>query len=227
MLKKLACTLGLATFLLSATSQALPIVEADAFSTGDNKAVLETSTGLVWMDFGVNQHQTYSEIGASLHTTYKGWRFATISEIDHLWTSLFEDLPEWNRFSQDFGIMGTTEHDDYFNSITEVFGVSTYAGVSEITDSFGNVLESWLNKVIFAPFGDGGNVTGLIRLAIPYDDFHRNEAIYFTTIGYDISYGSGAMLVKDTGVSVPEPTSPMLLMLGVLALVARRASMRR
>lgn len=227
MLKKIATSIALICLFSAAATQALPIVEADAFSAGDNKAVLETSTGLVWMDFGVNQHQTYSEIGASLHTTYKGWRFATIAEIDHLWTSLFEDLPEWNRISQDFGALGTTEHDDYFNSITDVFGVSTYAGVSQITDTFGNVLDSWLNKLIFAPFGDGGSVTGLIRLGIPYDDIHRNEAIYFTMTGYDISYGAGAMLVKDTGVSVPEPTSLMLLILSTLALVARRASLRR
>lgn len=45
MLKKLARTLSLASLLLSASSQALPIVQADAFVAGDNKAALETSTG--------------------------------------------------------------------------------------------------------------------------------------------------------------------------------------
>ena len=226
MIKKLASALGLASILLSASAQALPIVQADAFTAGDNKAALETSTGLVWMDFGVNQHQTYSEIGASLHTTYSGWRFATISEIDHLWTSLFEDLPEWNRIDQNAGFLTTTEHDDYFNSITEVFGVTWYDGVRSNTDEFGNV-DSWLNKTLFAPFSDGVSVSGLIYLFIPYDDIHPNEVYYWVIPGYDVTYPEGALLVKDTSVSVPEPTSLMLLILGILTLVVRKAGLRR
>lgn len=226
MLKTIAKSIAVISLLLATTTHALPIVQADAFSAGDNKAVLETSTGLVWMDFGVNNHQTYTEIENSLLTTYNGWRFATLTEIDHLWTSLFEDLPEWNRIDRNAGFLSTTEHDDYFNSITEVFGVTWYDGVRSNTDEFGNV-DSWLNKTLFAPFSDGVSVSGLIYLFIPYDDIHPNEVYYWVVPGYDVTYPEGALLVKDTGVSVPEPTSLMLLMLGVLALVARRASLLR
>ncbi len=226
MLKKLARTLGLASLLLSATTQALPIVQADAFTEGDNKAALETSTGLVWMDFGVNSHRTFSDVVSSLDTDYAGWRLPTIAEVDHLWRSLFEELPEWKSFHPDSGFLNTTLHDDYFNTIADVFGVSWNEGSVTHVDAYGN-LDSWLTKTLFSTFSDGDGLNGLIQILIPYDDIHPNEVVYGMSRSFDNSSYYGALLVKDTGVSVPEPSSGLLAVLAIFILTVRRLSFRR
>ncbi len=240
MLKKLARTLGLATLLLSASTQALPIVQADAFSAGDNKAALETSTGLVWMDFGVNSHRTFSDVVSSLDTDYAGWRLPTIAEVDHLWTSLFGHLAGWHRWSPDFGMFTLREnnefgvpvsvYDDYLNSILDVFGISE-EGTAEVTWYEGGIL---VNRTIYdyrasaAVFSDSGQ-NGFFNLLVPINSTLGPHAIIAYGEGYwksDISSAQGTLLVKDS-VAVPEPASGLLAVLAIFILTVRRLSFRR
>jgi hypothetical protein len=223
MIKKLASALGLASILLSASAQALPIVQADAFTAGDNKAALETSTGLVWMDFGVNQHQSYSEVVSLLSNEYLGWRLPTAAEVDNLWTNLFDGLPEWNRYSQDFGYLSSYDHDDYFDQIFAIFGQSPDAEVT-VTDNDTNLLlDSWTTKALFGVFAKESGVNGFVNLWQAYDDVHPNSALYIEmSSGVDISDWYGTLLVKDTITSVPEPSGLTLGLFLLLALVYRR-----
>ncbi len=220
MLKKLARTLGLASVLLSATTQALPIVQADAFDAGDNKAALETSTGLVWMDFGVNQHQSYSEVVSLLDSDYAGWRLPTAAEVDHLWTGLFGSLPEWNRFFQGLGYLSTAAHDAYFAELFEVFGNSADATFN-IEDEFG-IAETWTAKSMFGVFIKEPGVSGFVRADSPYDDIHENNAMYLEMFDTDVSGWFSTMLVKNSATDVPEPSPLVLSLLAMIALVMRR-----
>lgn len=220
MLKNLARILGITSILLSATTQALPIVQADAFEAGDNKAALETDTGLVWMDFGVNSHLSYDHVRYLLPTEFAGWRLPTAAEVDHLWTSLFGDLPEWHRFGPDFGSMTSLAQDDYLNSVFAVFGNSSDA-YFETRDSDGNVIDSWVSKSIFAVFMKEPGVSGFVSAASPYDDTHYSSAMYLEMAGTDVSGWFGTLLVKDTTSTVPEPGSIALMLLAFAALVIR------
>lgn len=220
MLKKLARTLGLTSLLLSVTSQALPIVEADAFAVGDNKAALETSTGLVWMDFGVNSHLSYDHVRYLLHTEYAGWRLPTAAEVDHLWTALFGGLPEWNRFNPGFGLMESMAQDDYLDSIFAVFG-NNADSYFETRDSDGNVIDSWTAKSMFAVFEKEPGVSGFARAESPYDSVHPSTAMYLEMQGVDVSGWFGTFLVKDSASSVPEPSSVLLMLLAMAAMAFR------
>lgn len=220
MLKKLARTLGLATLLLSATTQALPIVQADAFSTGDNKAALETSTGLVWMDFGVNSNLSYAQVRDLLPTQFTGWRLATAAEADHLWSSIFGNLPEWNRFGQGFGYLNSLDQDDYFNSIFDIFGNNSDASF-ETRDADGNLLDSWVSKSLFGVFEKEPGITGFISAESPYDNVHANTAMYLEMNGVDVSDWFGTLLVKDSTTEVAEPGSLFLMLLATTGLVLR------
>ncbi len=220
MLKKLARTLGLATLLLSATSQALPIVQADAFVAGDNKATLETSTGLVWMDFGVNSHLSYDHVLYLLPTEFAGWRLPTAAEVDNLWTSLFGSLPEWNRFSPDFGYMSSQAQDDYFNSVFTVFGNNPDA-YFESRDADGNIIDAWTSKSLFGVFKNESGVSGFVSAESPYDDIHSSTAMYIELAGTDVSGWFGTLLVKDSVATVPEPSPAFLLLLAIAALAVR------
>lgn len=218
MLKKLVSSLSLATLLFSATTQALPIVQADAFTAGDNKAVLETDTGLVWMDFGVNSHLSYEHVRYLLPTEFSGWRLPTALEVDHLWTALFGGLPEWNRFDQGFGSLNSLTQDDYFASIFAIFGQSP-DGTFSIHDSDGNLLDVWKTQSLFGVFKDDSGVSGFVSADSPYDDIHYSSAMYIENV--DVSGWFGTLLVKDTTSTVPEPTSITLLLIAAAALVAR------
>lgn len=220
MLKKLARTLGLASLLLSATSQALPIVQADAFAAGDNKAALETSTGLVWMDFGVNSHLSYDHVRYLLPTQFAGWRLPTAAEVDHLWSALFDNLPEWNRYNQGFGSMASMNQDDYFNSIFDVFG-NNADSYFESRDQDGNVIDSWTSKSMFAVFQKEPGVSGYVSADSPYDTIHSSTAMYIEMTGVDVSGWFGTLLVKDSATTVPEPGSLFLMLVAMSALVVR------
>lgn len=218
MLIKIAKSIALISFFWGAAAQALPIVEADAFTAGDNKAVLETDTGLIWMDFGVNSHLSYEHVRYLLSTEYSGWRLPTAREVDHLWTGLFSGLPEWNRFSQGFGLLNSLTQDDYFASIFAIFGQSPDGNFS-IRDSDDNVLDAWTTQSLFGVFKDDSGVSGFVSADSPYDDIHYSSAMYIENV--DVSGWFGTLLVKDAPTNVPEPGSIALLLIAGAALVAR------
>jgi len=223
MLKKITRVLGLIALLTSVTTQALPIVQADAFLIGDNKAALETNTGLIWMDFGVNSHLSYNQVRDLLPTEYTGWRLPNVTEVGHLWTSLFADLPEWNRSSPGFGSLGTSSHTDYFNSIFDVFGQNPDTTFFTL-DADGNMLESWTVKNLFAVFMEESGASGYVSMSVPYDPIYPNTALYME-FDSDVSGWFSAMLVKDTAATVTEPGSLFLALLAMVALVVRNRRM--
>lgn len=220
MLIKIAKSIALISLFWGVTAQALPIVEADAFTAGDNKAALETSTGLVWIDFGVTFHLSYSNLGSLLTTEFAGWRFPTAAEVDHLWTSLFAHLPEWNRSSPNVGSLGSYAHTDYFNSIFNVFGKNPDTTFFTL-DADGNMLESWTVKNLFAVFMDDSGASGYVSMSVPYDPIYSNTAFY-TEFDTDVSGWYSALLVKDTSSTVPEPGIIGLFLITVVALLARK-----
>lgn len=209
-----------AALVFTGTAHALPIVEADAFTPGDNKAALETSTGLVWMDFGVNSHLSYGHVGSLLTTDFAGWRFPTVAEVDHLWTSLFGTLPEWNRFDPSIGSLASFSHTDYFNSIFNVFGQESDTTYFTL-DSDGNILESWTVKHLFGVFMEESGASGYVSMSVPYDPKYANSAFYLE-FDTDVSGWTGPLLVKDTTASVPEPGSILLMLVAFGALLIRR-----
>jgi hypothetical protein len=218
MLIKIAKSIALISLFWCATAQALPIIEADAFATGDNKAVLETSTGLVWMDFGVNSHLSYEHVGYLLPTEFSGWRLPTATEVDHLWTSLFGSLPEWNRYTQGLGYLSSWAQDDYFDAVFAIFGQSPDGNFS-IRDSDGNLLDAWTTQSLFGVFKDDSGVSGFVSADSPYDDIHYSSAMYIENV--DVTGWFGTLLVKDTTSTVPEPGSIALLLIAGAALVTR------
>ncbi len=227
MLKKLARTLGLTSLLLSATTQALPIVQADAFITGDNKAALETSTGLVWMDFGVTNGKSLLEVEGELSTTFAGWRLATESEVKHLASDLFAGLSGWNPDAYGSGWGGTSNYDGNF--LADIFAVWGYSGTDNYWyfDDKGAIQDRpvvWSQArfrrddgmVAELYFGEGADTGAGVK--------NGTVALWGEHISWpeDASYFAlGTLLVKSS--SVPEPSPLILLGLSLLGLgVARR-----
>lgn len=227
MLKKLARTLGIATFLLSTTSQALPIVQADAFVAGDNKAALQTSTGLVWMDFGVNNHIPSFKVVDLLATDYAGWRLPTESEA-MAWINDLAGNIGWRAGYGSFKYLDLPDntHFDYLATLTDIIG---FDRTSTATLHIGGVLvNTYLVNTLDGSFAMNTGKTGVFSLASALDNAPnaRSSGYFYVEDMTFPSVNGTTLLVKDTAKSVPEPSSLVLGLFALLALAYRRKLVR-
>lgn len=123
----------------------------DAFQQNDNLALRDKDTGLVWLDFGVNNGESINSVVSNLNSLYAGWRLPTEAEVINLWeklaasdlTDIFdfwganktpaEHLPylSWGYFIDDEGYLGAA----YIKEVPSYalqFSVDTYYGNSKI-----------------------------------------------------------------------------------------------
>lgn len=61
----------------SAVAHCVTIEDVDAFQQNDNLALRDVDTGLVWMDFGVNNGESINSVVGNLNRAYSGWRLPT------------------------------------------------------------------------------------------------------------------------------------------------------
>lgn len=73
-------------FLPIPTNAAL--IDLDWTTTNDSALLLDTTTGLQWLDLSVTADQSYNQILAQLQQggAYDGFRYATREEVLHLWS---------------------------------------------------------------------------------------------------------------------------------------------
>lgn len=223
MLKPMLKLLALTALFTSAASQAFPLVQADAFASGDHKAALQTSAGLTWMDYGVNNNKSFNQVVSELDTTYAGWRLPTETEVKNLFGELFvnasyqysdSNSSQWSGTNTNaataLAILGADQsysyNDGWGYSYSQSYGLGWY-----LSDSH------QLNYAYIDTYDQ--NYYGSI--------YHSESAqiccgsTNYADYGYAGYTGYSTLLVKES--SVPEPTSALLMGLGLLGLgVARR-----
>lgn len=214
-----------ATLALSSVANALPIQQADAFTAGDNKAALETSTGLVWLDFGITNNQTITSTLNQLDSTYAGWRLPTQSEVRNLWNGLFGDLPGW--FSDEtFGFIENFDLAAEFDVIYDIFNVN---GMGEHTTIYSD--DETIVWPILGSQGlyklDNGEIGGAMMYRPTTTPPPGYGAMFYDASGLNALEWkhefTSTLLVKGAPISqVPEPTSLLLLISGLLALSSRK-----
>lgn len=90
-MKRSLAALGLATALFGLSPAHAALVEAD-WQSGDQRAVLDTNTGLKWLDLAVTDNVQYSTVVGLLNSTLSGWRLPTISEVQTMFANFFPTL---------------------------------------------------------------------------------------------------------------------------------------
>lgn len=218
--------LAAATIALSSLVNALPIQQADAFTLGDNKAALETSTGLVWLDFGITNNQTLTSTLNQLDSTYIGWRLPTQEEVKHLWDNLFGDFSGW--FSnEEFGFIESFDLAAEFDVIYDIFDVN---GLGEHTTIYSD--DETITWPILGSQGLFRLDNGEVGAAMMYRPTTLPPPPGYGAIFYDASglnasewkhEFTSTFLVKGAPIKqVPEPTALLLLLSGLLVLSSRK-----
>jgi hypothetical protein len=195
-------------------AHALPITDADAFIAGDHKAIYETNTGLTWMDFGVNNNESFNQVAGELNTTYQGWRMPTHTEVMHLFGDLFQDN-NWTVPNNPF--YGSAK-----NSTPDITDIINIWGVNYQDPNW------FLSRAYYSD----NNILNFVQI----DGSISASGIY---LGADLlvccntpiphlfhpdSIGDGTLLVHDSQptATLPEPPTYLLLISGLLALFFSR-----
>lgn len=240
-MRNLFFSLFATTVLYSVNAHALPIENADAFVVGDGKAVYEKSSGLTWLDFGINTDMTLYWVKNQLDSEpYAGWRLPTEAEVLHLFKAL---LPEFSvpdtlppkAYGPDAvpeTISDQIQSEDFsprWNDIYSIWGVNdarpnvgegnghqffSYSTVGLFLGNNGFVYSVGLHEFIFgAETVPGSHYYGQISQYV-ISDVYR----------YYSDPAASTLLVRDTPITVPEPGLMALFLLGFGVIFSQRFS---
>jgi hypothetical protein len=184
--------------LLSPTANAT-LISRDWQFAGDNGLTLDTATHLEWLDLTYTSNQSYSDVLSQLALggTFAGFRYATVGDV----TTLFEDA-----------------------GIPDVGGTSAgnYAPVNELLGQVGRLVSlaggAWSHAITGTSAGTDLQYYSNLQLTLGRPPFIGTAQPQAGTIATDSAVPeSGSWLVR----TVPEPSTLLLLALGLLLVACR------
>jgi hypothetical protein len=216
--QKASCvTVALAMLLggLTGASPALAaLVDQDWQSPGDAQLLLDTSTGLLWLDHTPTMDISYNDVTGALGTggTFDGFRYATEAEVLHLWAQAGISDTNW-----------------------EVANIGEWEAVRDLANRLGttSLIETTPDGLVYGSHAlgmiDGGD-PGLLPeqrwvMEISYlaggTDTRTSRNHYFRDISeHDMHYAS--YLVSVTAIPLPASFWFLASGLSVLASIARK-----
>jgi len=189
------------------------IASAGLITDTANGSFIDESTGLEWMDFGVNNIYSYNEVSALLTSTYSGWNLANESQVLNLWHNAFAGIAS----SSETYTSGTT------------FVVYEGSGISGLSN-----FEAVMNTMGYntGGYSNGRFLNNSGGLSSTHYNLSRIQNSIYTNVMRDVGFTQrdflvqsndfSTMLVRETGQEVPEPSTLAIFALGMMGLAARR-----
>ena len=211
---------AVASLILSVCNMA----NAGIIDTANNSFIDET-TGLEWMDFGINNHYSFDQVQALLTSEYNGWSLATEEQV--------VDLAS-NAFSFGSGGIHPSNIDLYSSyqgtngNYNQIFDAMGYNFTS--LDFYPAPLDYYYSHGLFLDsFGGFAALNILNNVDTPQNEFDvvevRGRLLNGHLSSFDGSISNSqfsTLLVKSTPSEVPEPTTLAIFALGIMGLAARR-----
>jgi hypothetical protein len=225
-----------AGFILSA-SCLVNVANAGLISDTDNKSFIDETTGLEWMDFGINNNLTFNDVLLELEIggLYDGWELASEQQVLTLWNNIY--------FSQVDGVnsgqfSAYAENSALWESYNDIIGHNSYW--LDVTGEFFRTNEGFfvgdngnIKKASYSEITDINSVRGYANLydnapyVLPPLCFDPSCGAYPNGYGQqnisranDENEGYSTLLVKTT--EVPEPSTLAVFALGMIGLASRR-----
>tara|TARA_R110002012_G_scaffold69609_1_gene180096 strand:+ start:5116 stop:5790 length:675 start_codon:yes stop_codon:yes gene_type:complete len=193
-----------------------------------NDSFIDETTGLEWIDFGVNNNQSFNYVSSQLGIggEYEGWRLPTIEEVYAMWWNVADldnleaDVENIDRFDE--GYFYTKDNNNNINTESVFDDVFDIIGYNE-TQPYGG-------GETFKAYGffEGTGSLSWIR----YENFTLHPGVpdhlvLQDTQNIDSVRGLSdelysTLLVRADVTSVPEPSSLAILGLGLLGLLRLR-----
>jgi hypothetical protein len=202
------------------------LIQWDAFEAGDELAVKDVSTGLIWLDFGLTANVHYDNAGS----LFEGWDYAEYGYVESLLETTFFDLSisgelgDQNLFEQ----RCANTSNCYSSAVTwqALFG-ATEGSRDYQTHSFGLYKDE---HGILRMGGTYLNGTGSanrygvdfnVNYSASYDEkYNSNELYYFST--FLIKSESLPIVVVQTSVSEPNNNYIFALVFGCALMLRRK-----
>jgi hypothetical protein len=219
-----------ATFALGANAA---IIDNEGTLVGSFK---DTNTGIVWMDFGINNQYTYNEVVSKLAEgeEYEGWRLPDYDEVYEMWFSIIDaSNPDLDGVREDF--YGPGSH-LYYDANSDGSDDSIWDNAFDAMgyNAAGNGLVFFDYTFVYGLFASSDALYSVV-----FDDFSdlkidgdtKNDGIAFNN-GWDQAYlasesnnNISTLLVRVN--DIPGPNAFALFVLAVTAFTAvRRRQLR-
>lgn len=178
-----------------------------------NDSFIDETTGLEWMDFGVNNIYSYNEVSALLTSSYSGWNLANESQVLDLWHNAFSGIAS----SSEKYTSGTTF------VVYEGSGISGLSNFETVMNAMGYNTSGYSNGRFL---NDAGG------LSSTHYNLSRIQNSIYTNVMRDVGFterdflvqsnGFSTMLVREVRQEVPEPSTLAIFALGMIGLASRR-----
>jgi len=188
-----------------------------------NDSYIDATTGLEWMDFGINNHHSYNDVVGLLGTTYAGWSLANESQVLTLWHNAFSGVGSVPDVVNATGSTWVSykNNDSLNTAFIELFDTMGYGNI--------NWSLGWFEA-------DAGNLSyTYFSNSNPTDQYTRvfgRDNSYHESYRYNSSAHYSTMLVKSPSVSqfsappqistLPETSTLAIFALGIMGFAARR-----
>lgn len=233
-MKYIVKPLGIFSLLFSLAANSA-IIDSQSFT---QDSFVDTSTGLAWMDFGINNGQSYNYVANQLSDggDYFGWRLPTTEEIFTLWSNV-ADLDNVEADYEDLNKYGTGQFYAWDNNSR------TAGGDDSVWDDAFSVMG--YNIFNSTDFVERTNAIGFFMgenglASVSLSDAKSKTSYYFTfkdeiKLRDDAAYSGfflnlahenySTMLVREA--NVPEPGTVGIFASALTLLVMRRTRSHR
>lgn len=191
------------------------IVSAGLITDTNNDTFIDNTSGLEWMDFGINNQYSFNQVKGLLTTTYLGWELANQDQVLAMYDNAFgvdsQALPDGSPYFR-YGYRSKTFLLDTFDKMGYAFKSSYWSA------AYGWFLndESKLSYFDFQVFAQAALTEVYGTKNNPDEDIDTVKPYYSTMLVRTFS------TQDDVTQDVPEPSTLAIFALGMIGLASRR-----
>jgi hypothetical protein len=199
-------------FLIGLSVLLATSANAGLITDTSSDSFIDNTTGLEWMDFGVNNIHTYSEVENLMSSTYQSWTLASQSQVIALFDNAFGNFAYQPSTSE---LYRAASNNDVSN--TNMLAVMDRMGYGSTLDS---ISHGWFEddqgglSYLYTRHITAGRGTGQLAyvsgLGVDWNSYRNNTNNNYST-----------MLVRQAN-HVPEPSTLAIFALGMIGLASRR-----